>query len=105
MSHLGSQKSRQVDLRDHLAATITFLLVSVLVVLNQVPDLHPALQVRSDHGGAGAHAVWASSVLYHVLCGKKQHNLLHALLIRIFESKKQCLLSVSVNLPTFRHRQ
>lgn len=58
--HLGSQKSCQVDLRDHLAAAVTLLLISVFMVLHQMPNLDAALQVRSDHGGARAQAVWAS---------------------------------------------
>ena len=70
MAHLGSQKSCQVDLRDHLAAAVTLLLVSMLMVLHQVPNLDPTLQVRSDHGSTGTQAVGASSVLDHVFCKK-----------------------------------
>lgn len=69
-AHLGRQKSCQVDLWDHLAAAIALLLVPVFVVLHQVPNLDAALQVRSDHGGARAQAVWASGVFDHVLCGQ-----------------------------------
>jgi len=74
-AHLGSQKSCQVDLRDHLAAAVALLLVSVLVVLHQVPDLDPALQVGRDHRSAGTQAVGASGVLDHVLCEEHRHPL------------------------------
>ena len=80
MTHFGSQKSCQVDLRDHLAATVALLLVSVLMVLHQVPNLNPALQVRSDHRSAGTQTVRASSVLDHVLC-EEQLELEHIALI------------------------
>lgn len=72
VSHLGGQEPCQVDLRDHLAAAVALLLVAVLVVLDQVPDLDPALEVRGDHGGARTQAVGASSVLDHVLCEKEE---------------------------------
>lgn len=72
MAHLGSQKSCQVDLRDHLAAAVALLLVSMLMILHQVPNLDPTLQVRCDHRSTGTQAVGASSVLDHVLC-KEQH--------------------------------
>lgn len=107
MAHLSSQKSCQVDLRDHLAATITFLLVSVLMVLYQVPDLHPALQIRSNHGGAGAHAVWASSVLDHVLCGKTRwfHSFHAGTSDKNHKVEEpHCLLPGSAYPPTSRHR-
>lgn len=81
LTHLCSQKSRQVDLGDHLAATVTLLLVSVLVVLDQVPDFDPALQVRGDHGRAGSQAVRASSVLDHVLC-EGRHRLMLVLTLQ-----------------------
>lgn len=68
MAHLRSQKPCQVDLRDHLASAVALLLVSVFMVLHQVPHLDPALQVRSDHGSTRTQAVGASGVLYHVLC-------------------------------------
>lgn len=71
-SHLGGQESCQVDLRDHLAAAVALLLVAVLVVLDQVPDLDPTLQVGGDHGGARTQAVGASRVLDHVLCEQPQ---------------------------------
>lgn len=80
IAHLGSQKSCQVDLGDHLAAAVALLLVSMLVVLHQMPNLDPALQVRGDHGSAGAQAVGASSVLDHVLC-EEQKAIGHAVLI------------------------
>lgn len=67
-AHLGSQKSCQVDLWDHLAAAVALLLIPVFVVLHQMPNLDAALQVRSDHGGPRAQAVWASRILDHVLC-------------------------------------
>lgn len=70
VAHLGGQKSGQVDLRDHLAAAVALLLVPVFMVLDQVPNLDAALQVRGDHGGARAQAVWASGVFDHVLCGQ-----------------------------------
>lgn len=81
IAHLSRQKSCQVDFRDHLAAAVTLLLVSVLMVLHQVPHFDPAVQVRSDHRSTGAQAVGASSVLDHVLCGEK-HALVH---VELFE--------------------
>lgn len=42
VSYLGSQQPGQINLRDHLATAVSFLLVSVLVVLHQVPHLHAA---------------------------------------------------------------
>lgn len=80
MAHLCSQKSCQIDLRDHLAAAVALLLVSMLMVLHQVPNLDPALQVRSDHRSTGAQAVRASSVLDHVLC-EEQHALVQGVLL------------------------
>lgn len=79
MAHLGSQKSCQVDLGDHLAAAVPLLLVSMLMVLYQVPDFHPTLQVRSNHRSTGTQAVRAPSILYHVLC-KEQQTLVHIMI-------------------------
>lgn len=50
-SYLGGQQPGQVDLGHHLAAPVTLLLVSVVMVLHQMPHLDPTLQVRGDHGG------------------------------------------------------
>ncbi len=97
MAYLGSQESCQVDLRDHLAAAVALLLVSMLMVLHQVPNFDPALQVRGDHGGTGTQAVRAPSVLNHVFC-EEQHALVHAMQILVMFIKKvnksQCLISV-----------
>lgn len=49
-TYLGSQQPCQVDLRDHLAATVTFTLVQVIVVLYQVPQFCSTFQVWRDHG-------------------------------------------------------
>lgn len=59
MSHLCGEQPRQVDLRHHLAAALALFLVPVVVVLDQVPNFDPALQVRGEHGHAGVGAVWA----------------------------------------------
>ena len=67
-AYLGGQQASEIDLGDHLAAAVALLLVSVFVVLHQVPNLHPALQVWCDHGRARAQAVGAARVLDHVLC-------------------------------------
>lgn len=67
MAYLGRQKSCQVDLGNHLAAAVTLLLISMFMVLHQMPNLDAALQVRGDHGGARAEAVWASGIFDHVL--------------------------------------
>lgn len=59
MSHLCGEQPGQVDLRHHLAAALALLLVPVVVVLDQVPNFDPALQVRGEHGHAGVGAVRA----------------------------------------------
>lgn len=67
-AYLGGQQSSQVDLRDHLAATVSLLLVSMLMVLHQMPHFDAALQVRCDHWCAGTQAVRTARVLDHVFC-------------------------------------
>lgn len=71
-AHLGSQQSGQVNLGDHLAASVTLLLVSVLVVLHQVPNFDSTFQVRCDHGCTRAQAVWAACVFDHVFWRKEK---------------------------------
>lgn len=56
---LCRQEPGEVNLRHHFAASFAFLLVSVLVVLDQVPNFDPALQVGGQHGHAGMRAVGA----------------------------------------------
>lgn len=53
MSYLCSQQPGQVDLRDHLAASVALPLIRVVVVLYQMPQFGSTLQVRSDHGCSG----------------------------------------------------
>lgn len=67
-AYLGSQQSSQIDLRDHLAATVSLLLVSMLMVLHQMPHFDTALLVRCDHWCAGTQAVRTARVLDHVFC-------------------------------------
>lgn len=38
LCYLGSQQSGQVDFRNHLAASVAFSLVTVLMILHQVPQ-------------------------------------------------------------------
>lgn len=71
-AYLGGQQPGQVDLRDHLAATVSLLLVSMLMVLYQMPHLNAALQVRCDHGCAGTQAVRTARVLDHVFCWREK---------------------------------
>lgn len=59
MLHLCCQQPCQVYLWHHLAAPLALLLVPVVVVLDQVPNFDPALQVRGQHGHAGVWAVRA----------------------------------------------
>lgn len=67
-SHLGSEQTRQVDLRYHLAAAVALSLVCMVVVLHQVPEFGSALQIRSYHGRPGAQAVWTAGGSEHALC-------------------------------------
>lgn len=66
--YLCSQEPGQVDLRHHLAAPVSLLLVAVVMVLDQVPDLDAALQVGGDHGRARAEAVGAPGVAERGVC-------------------------------------
>ncbi len=38
VSYLSRQQSGQVDLRNHLAASVSFSLITVLMILHQVPQ-------------------------------------------------------------------
>lgn len=74
-AHLGSQESGQVNLGDHLATAVALLLVSVLVVLHQVPNFDSTFQVRRDHGCTRAQAVWAACVFDHVFWRKEKSEI------------------------------
>lgn len=61
-SYLGGQKPGQVDLRHHFAAPVTLLLVTMVMILHQMPNLDTTLQVWGDHGDPGPEAIWAACV-------------------------------------------
>lgn len=66
-TYLGSQQARQVDLRHHFAPPVTLALVSVVVVLDQVPELGATFQVGRDHGRPGTEAVRTAGRPQHAL--------------------------------------
>lgn len=67
ITHLGGQQPRQVDLRHHFAPAVALALVGVVVVLDQVPELGAALQIRRDHGRPGPEAVRTAGRPQHAL--------------------------------------
>lgn len=72
--YLGGQQSGQVDFRDHLAPSVPFPLVRVVVVLDQVPQFGAALEVGGDHWGPGAQAVWTAGRPQHALWNEVQEQ-------------------------------
>lgn len=70
--HLGGQQPCQVDLRDHLAATVPLAVVGVVVVLHQVPQLGARFLVGRDHGCPRTEAVGAAGRAQQALWGGEQ---------------------------------